>query len=53
MGSEPQSLVGIRRSIVSVIGYGRETRETMDTARTLEETVAACLRNLPMRGAAE
>ena len=33
--------------------YGRETRETMDTARTLEETVAACLRDLPMRGAAE
>ena len=33
--------------------YGRETRETMDTARTLEETVAACLRNLPMRDAAE
>ena len=29
--------------------YGRETRETMDTARTLEETVAACLRHLPMR----
>ena len=33
--------------------YGRETRETMDTARTLEETIAACLRNLPMRDAAE
>ena len=33
--------------------YGCETRETMDTARTLEETVAACLRNLPMRGAAD
>lgn len=33
--------------------YGRETRETMDTARTLEETVAACLRDLPIRGAAE
>ena len=33
--------------------YGRETRETMDTARTLEETVAACLRQLPMRDAAE
>ena len=33
--------------------YGRETRETMDTARTLEETVAACVRNLPMRDAAE
>ena len=45
--------MGIRRSIVSAIGYGRETRETMDTARTLEETVAACLCELPMRGAAE
>ena len=33
--------------------YGRETRETMDTARTLEETIAACLRHLPMRDAAE
>ena len=33
--------------------YGRETRETMDTARTLEETVAACLQQLPMRDAAE
>ncbi|MDD9993627.1 MAG: DUF1932 domain-containing protein [Rhodospirillales bacterium] len=33
--------------------YGRETRETMDTARTLEDTIAACLRSLPMRGAAE
>ena len=33
--------------------YGRETRETMDTGRTLEETVAACLRHLPMRDAAE
>lgn len=33
--------------------YGRETRETMDTARTLEATIAACLRNLPMRDAAE
>ena len=33
--------------------YGRETRETMDTARTLEDTIAACLRNLPMRDAAE
>ena len=33
--------------------YGRETRETMDAARTLEETVAACLRHLPMRDAAE
>ena len=33
--------------------YGRETRETMDTARTLEETIAACLRQLPMRDAAE
>ena len=32
---------------------GRETRETMDTGRTLEETVAACLRHLPMRDAAE
>ena len=33
--------------------YGRETRETMDTARTLEETIAAGLRQLPMRDAAE
>ena len=33
--------------------FGRESRETMDTARTLEETIAACLRNLPMRDAAE
>ena len=33
--------------------YGRETRERMDTARTLEETIAARLRNLPMRDAAE
>ncbi len=33
--------------------YGRETRETMDTARTLEETIAACVRNLPVRDAAE
>ena len=33
--------------------YGRETRETMDTARTLEDTIAACLQNLPMRDAAE
>ena len=33
--------------------YGRETREMMDTARTLEETIAACLRHLPMRDAAE
>ena len=32
--------------------YGRETRETMDTARTLEDTIAACLQNLPMRDAA-
>ncbi len=33
--------------------YGRETRETMDTGRTLEETVAACLQHLPMRDAAK
>ena len=33
--------------------YGRETRETMDTTRSLEETIAACLQNLPMRDAAE
>ena len=33
--------------------YGRETRETMDTARTLEATIAACLHNLPTRDAAE
>ena len=33
--------------------YGRETRETMDTERTLEETIAACLQYLPMRDAAE
>ena len=33
--------------------YGRETRETMDTGRTLEKTVAACLQRLPMRDAAE
>ena len=33
--------------------YGRETRETMDTARTLEATIASCLRHLPMRDAAE
>ena len=33
--------------------YGRETRETMDTARTLEATIAACLAHLPMRDAAE
>lgn len=33
--------------------YGRETRETMDTARTLEETVAACVAGLPAGGAAE
>jgi len=33
--------------------YGCETRETMDTARTLEETIAACLPLLPKRGAAE
>ena len=31
--------------------YGRETRETMDTARTLEATIAACLQHLPMRDA--
>ena len=33
--------------------YGRETRETMDTARTLEATIAACLARLPMRDAVE
>ena len=33
--------------------YGRETRETMDTTRTLEDTIAACLQNLPMRDAAK
>ena len=33
--------------------YGRETRETMNTARTLEETVAACLAHLPMRDAVD
>ena len=33
--------------------YGRETRETMDTARTLEATIAACLHKLPTRDAAE
>ena len=33
--------------------YGRETRETMDTTRTLEDTIAACLQNLPMRNAAK
>ena len=33
--------------------YGRETRETMDSARTLEKTVAACLRHLPMRDAVD
>ncbi len=33
--------------------FGRETRETLDPERTLEETVAACVRNLPMRDAAE
>ena len=33
--------------------YGRETRETMNAARTLEETIAACLRQLPMRDAGE
>ena len=33
--------------------YGRETRETMDTERTLEATIAACLQHLPMRDADE
>ena len=33
--------------------YGRETRETLDTDRTLEETIAACLQRLPTRDAAE
>ena len=33
--------------------YGRETRETMDTSRTLEATVAACLAGLAGRDAAE
>ena len=33
--------------------YGRETRETMDTTRTLEATIAACLRHLPMRDAVD
>ena len=33
--------------------FGRETRETMDKTRTLEVTIAACVRNLPMRDAAE
>ena len=33
--------------------YGRETRETMDRSRTMEETVAACVAELRKRDAAE
>ena len=33
--------------------YGRETRETMDRARTMEQTVAACVAELRKREAAE
>lgn len=33
--------------------FGRETRETLDSSRTLEETIAACVQNLPRRDAAE
>ena len=33
--------------------YGTETRETMDTSRTLEETIAACVEVLQRRDAAE
>ena len=32
--------------------YGRETRQTMDTARSLEATILECLAHLPMRDAA-
>ena len=45
-----QGAAGVFRLLDST-PYGRETRETMDSARTLEETVAACLRNLPMEDA--
>ncbi len=33
--------------------YGRETRETMDRTRTLEETIAACVAGLPAADAAD